>query len=67
MKNIIFFRRIANGDCLYHNKKSTSTIQTGAKEKAVSQWDSRYGGADKSYDTDLLILRLSKGKTLKTK
>lgn len=48
-------------------KKSTSIVQTEAKEKPTSQWDSRYGGADKSYDTELLTLRLSKGKTLKTK
>lgn len=58
MKNTIFLGILLMATACTTIKKSTSTAQTEAKqEKPVSQWDSRYGGADKSYDTGLLTLR----------
>lgn len=58
MKNTIFLGILLMATACTTIKKSTSTVQTEAKqEKPVSQWDGRYGGADKSYDTELLTLR----------
>ncbi len=60
MKNTIFLGILLMATACTTIKKSTSTVQTEAEakqEKPVSQWDGRYGGADKSYDTELLTLR----------
>ncbi len=54
MKNTIFLGILLMATACTTTKKITSSVQ---QEKTVAQWDSSYGGADKSYDTEFLTLR----------